>query len=222
MAVIPINSVYAVEIAGACNLDTFCTWCPMTNRPRNRARGLMNDDVFKRSLHWVNKLQKIDALALHAFGEPLLHPKLEEYALEFSKLMPITMSTNGILIDEERADKLAKVPWAWITISEWNKFKAQNAAKLLHYRGIKVKIPNGVQHNFASQAQDGPKFESEPIRDCPFLKLGRAVIRWDGDIASCCISDSHHGMIGNVMQEPEELSLTTYDICTNCHELGRL
>ena len=107
---IPVKSLYAVEVAGACNLDHFCSWCPMISRPRSRKRGLMRkEETVVRSLHWVEKLEKIDALALHVFGEPLLHPKFDEIAARFAALTPITMSTNGLLLDDNMADRLAKV-----------------------------------------------------------------------------------------------------------------
>lgn len=212
---IPIKGVYAVEVAGACNLDSFCTWCAMIKRPRVRKRGLMNDDIVAKSLKWVDKLDKIDALALHVFGEPLLHPKFDTIAMEFSKLTPITMSTNAVTLDEQWADRLAKVPWAWITLSPWKPEAVKKAAVLLKDRGVKIVIQGGATHNWAGQAESENKHTGKI--DCSFLHKGNCVIRWNGDVADCCISDRAEDAIGHVDQEPSKVKMRIYDLCNTCH-----
>lgn len=212
----PIRKIYGVEIAGACNLESTCSWCPMHNRPRSRKRGLMDDKVLERALHWVKTLGSTDALALHNFGEPLLHPKFDTIALEFSKLAPITMSTNGVLLDDQWANRLAKVPWAWITISPWDKPAMFRAGELLKARGVKFEYQSyGVTHNFAGQAIAGPT--KKIFKGCDFLRDRSAVIRWNGDLASCCISDREEDKLGTVFEEPESGRMHRYSICETCH-----
>ncbi len=211
-----ISSVYCVEVSGACNYDTVCQWCPMYNRPRSRKRGLMNDATVERALHWVGKLPRHgETLHLHNFGEPLLHPKFDEIALKFSKLSQVSFSTNGVLQDEKWADRLAKVPWQWISLSPWDPAAVQRAAKLLSERGIRIMAPPGVTHNWAGQAQDGP-FVSL-IRGCPYLSKQLCVIRWDGSLATCCISDRDEDTIGHVNSEPDDVYTRGYSLCETCH-----
>ncbi len=209
-----LRKIYAVEVSGACNLEKVCTWCPMHNRPRFRKRGLMTDEIVEKSLEWVSRLPKVDALALHLFGEPLLHPKFDEIALRFSKVCNITMSTNGVLMTESWADRLAEVPWAWITISPWDKGAQVKAAHLLARRNIEFRFPPGVTHNFAGQAK-GPS--EKLFQGCSFLHQGTAVIRWDGTLASCCISDREEDSIGTVFDKLENITLRDYSICKSCH-----
>lgn len=211
---IPVTTLYAVEVSGACNLEDKCNWCPMHNRPRSRKRGLMSPEVVKKSLEWAEKLEKVDALALHNFGEPLLHPKFDEIALEFSRVTPITMSTNGVLLTEEWADRLAKIPWAWISVSPWDSKAQKRAVSLLAERGISYCRPPGITHTWAGQVP-GPT--GVIFNHCHFLRDGKVVIRWDGKLTTCCITDRLEDSIGTVFQDPSEISLRPYSLCETCH-----
>lgn len=205
--------VYAVEVSGACNLEGTCTWCPMNQRPRLRKRGLMSEDTVTRSLNWVKTLDKVDALALHAFGEPLLHPEFDVIAARFAELVPITMSTNAVLLDEKWADRLAKIEWAWISLSPWDVKAADRARRLLMERNVTLMFPRGVTHNFAGTAQ-GPKYK---MGKCPFLEEEKIVIRWDGTIVTCCITDREEDSIGDVSMEPGSVKTRPYSLCETCH-----
>ncbi len=181
---------------------------------KGRKRGFMDNPTFFRSLEWVNKLGTTEVLALHVFGEPLLHDKFDQLALIASKSAPVTMSTNCVLLDEAWADRLAKIPWAWISLSDWKAGAAEKAARLLVPRGIRVQFPNGITHDWAGQAE-GPK--QKLFKGCPFLDGGHAVIRWNGDVASCCITDRVEDVVGHINQEPETIQMRPYSICAGCH-----
>lgn len=211
----PVSKVYAVEVSGACNLERTCTWCPMNRRPRYRSRGIMSDATVDRAVHWVKKVGINDVLALHVFGEPLLHPRFVEIAKRFVEHCPITMSTNGLLVTPEVARELATLPWAWISVSPWDKVAQENAVAMLGNVGIATMEPQGATHNWAGQSATGTP--REPKHKCHFLAWNMAVIRWDGSVASCCISDREEDSIGTVEQEPEEVDVHGYDICKTCH-----
>lgn len=186
----------------------------MHKKPRARQRGLMEEATVTRSLHWVEKLGKVDALALHVFGEPLLHPRFDEYAARFARLTPITMSTNGTYLEERWADRLAKIPWAWISVSPWDAIAALRAKNLLLDRGINVSLPPGATHDWAGQAHiEGPSVTGP---QCEFLRDKKAVIRWDGSIATCCISDRDEDGLGTIFEE-ELPKLHGYSLCETCH-----
>ena len=208
-----IRSIYAVEIAGACNLEATCKWCPMHNRPRSRKRGLMTDATVARALHWVEKLHKVEALSLHVFGEPLLHPKFDAIAAEFAKRTFVTVSTNAVLLTEAWADRLAKIPWAWISVSPWDEAAQKRGVELLNARGIRTCKPPGVTHTWAGQI-NGP--DVKIFKTCEFLDQGRAVIRWDGTIASCCITDREEDSLGDIFGETLP-AMRGYSLCATCH-----
>lgn len=211
-----IEQIYSVEISGVCNLEATCKWCPMHNRPRSRKRGLMSDETIERALHWVKKLRHNgEVLHLHNFGEPLLHPRFDEIALAFSKLMPISVSTNGVLVTEAWARRLGKVPWWSIGISPWDKDAQIRASELLTAQNIRVMYPPGVTHNWAGQAIVGDKVSM--FRGCHYLQHKKGVIRWDGSLATCCISDREEDVIGHVSAEPEAVDVRSYSLCDTCH-----
>lgn len=210
----PIRAIYGVEISGACNFEQKCSWCPMHKRPRSRKRGLMQPETVEKALELVARLEKLDVLALHNFGEPLLHPDFDKIAARFADVSAVTMSTNGSLLDETWADKLAKVPWAWISVSGWDPIAAQRASALLARRNVLVRWPQGVTHNWAGQSKDGP---SNPIfKGCHYLENGKAVIRWDGTLASCCVTDREEDALGSIFDK--ELPMVRgYSLCDTCH-----
>lgn len=212
-----VNSVYAVEVSGACNLEATCKWCPMHNRPRSRKRGLMREETISRALYYVEKLgpPPNEPVFLHNFGEPLLHPSFDDIALRFSRVCSVSMSTNGVLLDDTWADRLARVPWAWISLSPWDMKAVERAGKLLAERGVCTKYPSGVTHDWAGQAVEG-KSQLFSV-GCPFLVEKKLVIRWDGTLASCCISDRQEDVIGFAEQEPESIEMRAYTICNECH-----
>jgi MoaA/NifB/PqqE/SkfB family radical SAM enzyme len=175
----------------------------------------MDDATVDRSLYWVERLGVNDVLALHVFGEPLLHPEFDAIAGRFNQLAPITMSTNGVLLDEKWADRLAKLTWNWISVSPWDKVAQGRAIKLLDERGICTMEPSGVLHDWAGQAK-GPKIKTGS--GCSFLAQGKAVIRWNGEVASCCISDREEDAVGHVVSDPEDVKLRGYSICEGCHQ----
>lgn len=210
-----VKKIFAVEVSGACNLDTFCQWCPMYARPRSRKRGIMSDETFKRALYWVEKLPKVELLALHNFGEPLLHPKFDEIAKEFSRVTKVTMSTNAVLLDEKWADRLSRVDWEYITISNWKSESAAKAAALLKERGVRMMFPAGVTHNWAGQSSVGPG--GKLFFGCHFLEKATPVIRWDGSLVSCCVTDREEDSIGTVFEDVEKIEMRGYSLCASCH-----
>ncbi len=216
---LPIKSIYAVEVSGACNLEAVCAWCPMHNRPRSRKRGLMSDETVKRALYFVEQLNVKNripnTLMLHNFGEPLLHPKFDSIALQFSKLAPISMSTNALLLDEAWADRLARVNWDHISLSPWDDKARGRAATLLIERKIKLTYPQGVSHNWAGQAVEGPAVKL--FKGCHYLNEQKCVIRWDGTITTCCITDREQDTIGDISMSPETIKVRDYSICQTCH-----
>lgn len=187
----------------------------MSERPRYRKRGLMTEEILERALYWVLKIGCKAPLALHNFGEPLLHPKFDDYAIRFAnKGIPITMSTNGTFLNEEWADRLAKVPWEWISVSPWDNNAKERASGLLINRGIKLMYPPGATHNWAGTSKGENTLS---FKGCEFLDNQYCVIRWNGDVATCCISDRDVDKCGHVSQEPEDVFIREYDICSKCH-----
>ncbi len=88
-----------IEISNICNLQ--CSFCPEVVREKK----MMDPGVFSKIISELVGLT--DQVCLHLMGDPLVHPKLDEFiriCTDFK--MPIFFVTNGTLIREKQAELL--------------------------------------------------------------------------------------------------------------------
>ena len=82
---------FYVEITNVCNLS--CSFCPQTCRPPK----FMSIETFSKILDQIKP--HTDYIYFHVKGEPLLHPKLDEFlGLSYKKGFRVNITTNGTLI----------------------------------------------------------------------------------------------------------------------------
>ncbi len=93
--------VIQIETSSYCNL--VCLGCPQ--KDITRKKGFMQPDLFKKI---VDELSNYDVRVwLHYMGEPLMHPQIFELIDYASNKLPYCgMSTNGILLSLENAEKI--------------------------------------------------------------------------------------------------------------------
>ncbi len=105
-----------IEPTTRCNLQ--CQMCVRQSSDQLIAEGDLDKNRFK-SLQPA--FQNLTALIFSGIGEPLLHPKLEQFINMAKKEMPneswIGIQSNGCLLTEERADSLLKAGLNKICIS---------------------------------------------------------------------------------------------------------
>jgi MoaA/NifB/PqqE/SkfB family radical SAM enzyme len=103
-----------IELTNACNLN--CETCYRGDREQ----GFMDFNLFKRAVDQVAEIGNVNVY-LHFSGEPLLHPdfiKMLEYvSTKRSKLYNVGFFTNGMLLDESKAEALVRCKVDWVTIS---------------------------------------------------------------------------------------------------------
>lgn len=208
-----IKTIYALEISGLCNM--VCDYCPY--RLHQRKRGLMSWETLERIFYWVDKgLRWNRPLHLHLFGDPLLHPQFAEMARVIWQRYktPLSFSTNGKALTPAMADKLAIVPWKYITLSPHDKEAAEKAMYSLGSRGVKLQWHGGPDHNWAGQVEHEIQWRWQ----CEFAMYGKMVVRWNGDIAMCCITDGPQGVIGSIWDD-DLLSKenVSFELCEQCH-----
>lgn len=101
----PEKIVLYTEVTPHCN--NRCVFCPTHLVKR---RGFIKDRVRERVINFVSAYPDIKfPIFFHFVGEPLLYPGLEDYIKSLS--LPnakLWISTNGILLDVERAKSLRK------------------------------------------------------------------------------------------------------------------
>ena len=84
-----LKKVY-VEITNSCNLS--CSFCKISKRDKK----FMSEEEFAHIL--MSLKDYTDYLYLHILGEPLLHPKINEFIDMASLNYKINLTTNGYLI----------------------------------------------------------------------------------------------------------------------------
>jgi radical SAM protein with 4Fe4S-binding SPASM domain len=91
-----------VEISNACNLE--CTFCLRTTTMDRKVR-TMKVAEFERIV--AANAGTLENVGLNGFGEPLMHPKLDELvAIAHRHGVGVSISTNATLLDEARARKV--------------------------------------------------------------------------------------------------------------------
>jgi MoaA/NifB/PqqE/SkfB family radical SAM enzyme len=99
-----------IEISNVCNLQ--CSFCPEVIRDKK----LMDTALFEKIIAQVAPLT--EQVAFHLMGDPLLHPKLEEFtALSHRYGAPIFLVTNGILLREKQTSLLLHPAYRQVNFS---------------------------------------------------------------------------------------------------------
>ena len=95
------NKIY-LEISNICNLS--CAFCPGTKRKK---KAMTEDEIF----FLLPKLRPYsDYLYFHLMGEPLCHPRLEQFlALAGEQDFKVILTTNGTLL-QKKQDILLSAP----------------------------------------------------------------------------------------------------------------
>jgi short-subunit dehydrogenase/MoaA/NifB/PqqE/SkfB family radical SAM enzyme len=106
--------LFQVESAIACNLKcVMCPWREMAKEAENR--GIMMQAVWEAIRPYLNRVQSVD---FTGGGEPLLQPKLAEWIADATNAGCETgFLSNGLLLTEEKLNKILDAGVNWICIS---------------------------------------------------------------------------------------------------------
>jgi len=103
------SNVY-IEITNVCNLR--CAFCPGTKRNPE----FMPLDKFEKIAEQVKPLT--EQILLHVMGEPLLHPHSTEIIQAAAReKLPVTVTTNGTLLESPQAESLLNPTVRQVNIS---------------------------------------------------------------------------------------------------------
>ncbi len=108
-----VRKVY-LEVTTRCNLQ--CRTCVRNiwDDPLED----MEDETFRRLLAQLRELPGLREIVLGGYGEPLAHPGILDYLAAIRDLgIKITLSTNGVLLDRERAKALIDLGVNGVTVS---------------------------------------------------------------------------------------------------------
>ncbi len=104
---LPFAQAIHIEVTNHCNLK-----CPMCPHPtQKRALGKMDKALFVDIIKQLAPYRNIfEGVALMGLGEPLLHKELEDFSKigKEAGLPNVYTSTNAVLLDKRRAEKIIK------------------------------------------------------------------------------------------------------------------
>jgi radical SAM protein with 4Fe4S-binding SPASM domain len=161
----PLPEELQLEVTGACNLR--CRMCLVSYQPTiGRRRGSVTAESLRLLL---DDLPSVRRLSLQGLGEPLLAPELAEMIAEAKRReIEVGFNTNGMLLDEARADRLVELGVDWVHVS----LDAAHAEvfEQIRQRAKFERVVNGIRAIVAARARCGQGAR-------PFLQINAVLMR---------------------------------------------
>lgn len=218
----PLN-IYQIESTSKCSAT--CDFCPQPTM--ERAKENMDFEVFKATIDAMPN----NYVALHHFGEPLLHPQLPEM-IEYANAQGkrVEFSTNGKgLVNQAGGDDylrrvLAAQPYRMRIAYDFFR-PAQLVLDALTFNVNTIITAHAVTegvlkerkpfNNWAGQLDERP---SEIAGECFYLKYQYAAVLASGEVVPCCQDYEGKHIIGSVLDPAniKEHPPEGYDLCKNC------
>lgn len=219
--------IFQIELTNFCDMS--CSYCPHASMSRNK--GHMSAEILEKCLTHVKHRGK-KKVVLHHFGEPLLHPDLQERFEQVKQAnLTIQFSTNGTLLEKLLPMMVAMETPMEITLSVhqwtdqpvssyWNALAAlQERTKDTKVRIIRAYNVNMQQYFFCSWVK-GKVHDWDFNNECYFLRENSAVVLWNGDIASCCVDCYGESVFTNItMPGATQMTTIAWRGCPSC-DLG--
>lgn len=193
-----MKSLY-VEPTNACNQR--CSFCYQSTGAMTREQGMMSENTFDKVLEDA-KACGVEQLIMHHSGEPMLHPKILEFAQKAKASgYHVAMTTNGTV-------PLAKMLEVAddVTISLGEK---RHANVVVSTVGDWAKLLPRQKMSWGG-AVDAPKRLLKPILFklmllaktpiCEAVDTAPAVL-WDGTVVPCCLDYNAELKLGNIKDD---------------------
>lgn len=152
----------------------------------------MSIETYKKTVELVKRLGQ-KQIFLHNFGEPLMHPRLDQF-IQYAVLNGLEPDffTNGILLTINRLQELYHSGLRNISISEHTEGIHRKIAALIEQMGLDIKITNVFsyddnRHGWAGQLGENDCTPTCDPAPCIFEMNDAFVVLWDGHINTCCI-----------------------------------
>lgn len=192
-----------VEVNRHCNLK--CSYCPNSTNPESTVKKIINPDLFKKILTDLKNMKFSGKMSYHFYGEPLLHPNLENFVEMTKQSLPNVMSqifTNGTLLSTKRLQSLlsAGVDKVILTQHYKNNPFLKNLPNIPDnmLKNVDIKFPEEMILSNRSGIMDNvvrPTALSDSR--CRFIS-NHMTITIEGDVLPCCDDYKRQNVMGNV------------------------
>jgi len=230
-----VKAVKNLELASVCNLA--CPYCPAKDQHKYREVGLMNEEVFDRSLYWIRKFVRQGTqqeINMFGVGESTLHPKLIEFVRRTRKVMPrylrVLINTNGVSFTEEICRDLYDAGVDKIDLTDHEAYASRKTISILRkvtgqyspsQAGKWGYSRDGILHpnDWGGIVKGWVEGAEHPRCICPWLNVGQVMIASNGDVLRCCQDAFARGVICTVFDDVENIPYSTFIQCATCHEI---
>jgi len=225
----PLFSLIEFNLTGLCTRT--CTFCPRHD-PRlfPNVNEHMTLGLFKKIAQELGRVDYSGLLLFSGFGEPLLHPQVEEVlrlAREHCPQARLELVSNGDPVDAERLTALVGAGLDTIIISMYDgsyqeeKFSAMRREADLSQEQVVLRVRwLPVEENFgiiltnrgglAEIPQAGVKALDRPLRHLCYYPFQMMMIDWDGS-ALLCTHDWGRKLIVGDLNHQSLMKLWTSD-----------
>lgn len=207
----PLFSKVEIETVNRCNNN--CPFCPVNAKEDPRPYKIMDMALFRKIIDDLSDLNYLGVISLFSNNEPLIDNRIFDFCEYSKKKLPLAfhyLYTNGILLNQQKLDKLMKnLDYLVIDNYDDSLTMKKNIAEIYEYckkRNIyseQVNFPmyNGVTNkerveihlrkqneilsNRAGQAPN-KKTEIKTLNASCILPFCQMVIRPDGKVSLCC------------------------------------
>jgi len=226
---ITLKTITTIELSSKCNLQ--CLYCVnrLIAKNSDRTPCVMTDEVFAKSLYWLDKLCKAGTqkeVNLNGNGESTLDPKLIERIGMVRGVVGnerrVSFCTNGVNMTPELAHNLKGSGINGIDISPHSPYHARKAISYLVDAGHTVLCTPGAivqTHNWAGQLEPIHTVNCRLVIRCDPLIEGRGYIQSEGTLSPCCYDYRNLGQFGTVFDDDLlEREIKPYELCKTCHQ----
>jgi hypothetical protein len=224
-----IQTITTIELSNVCQLK--CRYCIQSKLIKHPSRkpGIMTDEIFDRSLFWLDILCRRNTQAecnLNGNGESSLDPQLPERIREVKDIMgdrKVGLSTNGIGWTYELAVRVKDAGIDYMDLSPHDPYEARKAALIFHKAGIQGQLNPGTiltPHNWAGQLDKEHQIEMNYTLPCHPLMEGRGYISTEGALSPCCYDYQLIGVFGGVFDKDLlTRDIRAFSLCDTCHQV---
>lgn len=180
-----------IEINTHCNrVSNYCPFCPNAILKPIDPPCFMEEDLYKTIIKQLKEVNFSSRLSYHFYGEPLLHPHLEEM-LEFaSNHLPQAqhvLYTNGDLLSEDKYNSIMNAGEIEIVISNYPKKEYPHRPHQNVLQDMHIDNRGGLFEKL-----------NKPMGSPCFAPSHRLVIAYNGDVLLCYEDAKRVNVFGNI------------------------
>ena len=220
-----VRTITNIEVVSAC--DNKCAYCPAPEVKNHRYSGIMNMDIFRKTLHWVKHFTTRGTqgqVNLFGVGEPLLHPDIVQMVKLAREAVPmfghIRVNTNGNNLTPDIAEGLKRAGITDVHVTDHKAETTVRALRILRDADIDHSTNRDFvtgANNWAGQVTWAPQIDYQI--PCPWIGRGEVMVMADGGVTRCCLDAFGEGAMGTVEDNVADMDVTQFDLCEPCHHV---